>query len=319
VLVTGAGGSIGSELCRQISLLNPTKLILVDDCEFNLYAIGLELTEAYPKLEIVQSLTNILNLKGIEALFIKYEIDVIYHAAAKKHVPLIEANPLAGIRTNVFGTISLAKIAIKHSVKKLVFISSDKAVRPTNVMGCTKRVAEMALLALETGNTIITMVRFGNVLGSSGSVVPRFQKQIDENRPITLTSEEITRYFMTIPEAAQLVIQAGSMSNGKDVFLLDMGEPVKIIDLARQMIALSGKDITIEITGLRPGEKLYEELLIDTNLAEKTNHTSIFKASENNSVKELSKSLTTLQELLDNQSSDEAVKLLKAIELAGRA
>ena len=295
VMVTGAGGSIGSELCRQIIQQRPKKLVLFELSEFALYAINQELSH-YSKshnldVEIIPMLGSIQRKNRVEAILTTYNVQTIYHAAAYKHVPLVEHNVIEGVRNNVFGTLFLAQAAIKAKVDNFVLISTDKAVRPTNVMGTTKRMAELILqaLSIEQTSTRFCMVRFGNVLGSSGSVVPLFRKQIRSGGPVTLTHPDVTRYFMTIPEAAQLVIQAGSMGKGGDVFILDMGESVKIIDLATKMIHLSGfevkselepeGDIEIKCTGLRPGEKLYEELLIGDNVSE-TDHKRIMTAQE---------------------------------------
>ncbi|MFO6423857.1 polysaccharide biosynthesis protein [Motilimonas sp. KMU-193] len=296
VMVTGAGGSIGSELCRQIITQAPSKLILFELNEFSLYKIEQEISNYIKANNLTTELHAVLGSvqrqKRLTLVLKKYRIETIYHAAAYKHVPLVEQNVVEGVRNNVFGTLRCAEAAITANVKHFVLISTDKAVRPTNVMGASKRMAELILqsLAIRKGNnTIFAMVRFGNVLGSSGSVVPLFREQIKQGGPVTVTHENIIRYFMTIPEAAQLVIQAGAMAKGGDVFLLDMGAPVKIIDLATRMIKLSGLtiktdedpfgEIAIQITGLRPGEKLYEELLIDGN-AEATAHPSIMKAKE---------------------------------------
>ena len=299
VMVTGAGGSIGSELCRQIVRQRPSRLILLEMSEFGLYAIEQELSELRRSLdldiELLPFLGSVLEMEKCERIMRTFAIDTVYHAAAYKHVPLVEHNPIEGIRNNVFGTLSVAKAAMAAGVKSFVLISTDKAVRPTNVMGSTKRFAELILQAFSrvqaksSSKTRFCMVRFGNVLGSSGSVVPLFRKQIMAGGPITLTHPEITRYFMTIPEAAQLVLQAGAMGQGGDVFVLDIGEPVKIIDLAKRMVHLSGLEVlsdqtpdgTIEINhvGLRPGEKLYEELLIGENV-EGTEHPLIMRAQE---------------------------------------
>jgi FlaA1/EpsC-like NDP-sugar epimerase len=247
VLVTGAGGSIGSELCRQIFALNPSKLVMVDHSEYNLYLIEHELQNrdqaVETKIQIVPILASVQDEARIDTILAVQLPDTIYHAAAYKHVPLVEANPNQGILNNTFGTNIMANLAKRHKVRDFVLISTDKAVRPTNVMGATKRLAEMCLqsLATEQSETCFCMVRFGNVLGSSGSVVPLFRKQIAAGGPLTVTHKDITRYFMTIPEAAQLVIQAGAMATGGDVFVLDMGEPVRIVDLAQRMIELSGR------------------------------------------------------------------------------
>ena len=297
VLVTGAGGSIGSELCRQILQQSPEALILLEQNEFALYSIEQELQSKIiesSSVKIIPVLCSVCNEQRVNGLMKKYQPYIIFHAAAYKHVPLVEDNPAEGIENNVFGTYVVAQAAKANRVARFVLISTDKAVRPTNVMGATKRLSEMILQAIaqnsnQEGDTIFSMVRFGNVLDSSGSVVPLFRKQIQNGGPLTLTHLEVTRYFMTIPEAAQLVIQAGSMAQGGDVFVLDMGKPVKIADLARHMIELSGLevkddenpegDIAIEITGLRPAEKLYEELLIG-NSPMPTSHPSILKAHE---------------------------------------
>ncbi|MCP2039838.1 FlaA1/EpsC-like NDP-sugar epimerase [Neisseria sp. HSC-16F19] len=296
VMVTGAGGSIGSELCRQIILQAPQALVLFELNEFGLYSIESELRAWAQKnqadIRIMPILGSVQNRDYLFEVMRAFKVETIYHAAAYKHVPLVEYNVVEGVRNNIFGTLNSALAAIDAGVETFVLISTDKAVRPTNTMGTTKRVAELVLQALaeKQSATRFCMVRFGNVLGSSGSVVPLFTRQIQQGGPITLTHPEITRYFMTIPEASQLVIQAGAMGKGGDVFVLDMGESVKIIDLARRMIQLSGLteknrhnengDIEIKISGLRPGEKLYEELLIGNNV-QKTTHPRIMTAQEN--------------------------------------
>lgn len=298
VMVTGAGGSIGSELCRQIVKLKPTKLVLFERSEIALYSIEKELGEYITSntlnIQLIPIMGSVQRVNRLETVMRTFGVQTIYHAAAYKHVPLVEHNVVEGVRNNVFGTYYAAKAAVEAKVDTFVLISTDKAVRPTNVMGATKRMAELVLqgLAQEQGakhKTRFCMVRFGNVLGSSGSVVPLFRRQIKEGGPITLTHPDITRYFMTIPEAAQLVIQAGAMGKGGDVFVLDMGDSVKIIDLATKMVRLSGLeiksdetphgDIEIKCTGLRPGEKLYEELLIGDNV-EQTPHERIMTANE---------------------------------------
>ena len=295
VLVSGAGGSIGAELTRQILLSRPRLLLLLDHNEFGLYNIHQELLALCVKgqltTELLPLLGSVANLPRLQAIFSGYRPTTVYHAAAYKHVPMVEDNPGEGILNNVFGTLNMAQAAKQHGARRFVLVSTDKAVRPTNVMGASKRLAEMVLQAYaqQAADTCFTMVRFGNVLGSSGSVVPLFRRQIAEGGPITLTHPDVTRYFMTIPEAAQLVLQAGAMAVGGDVFVLDMGQPIKIIDLARRMVQLSGLtlcdpdhpdgDIAIEVTGLRPGEKLYEELLIGDN-PEPTGHPRIMKAHE---------------------------------------
>jgi FlaA1/EpsC-like NDP-sugar epimerase len=294
--VTGAGGSIGRELCLQILTQQPSRLILADASEFNLYAIHRELTHVSPdgveaRAEVIPLLATVQNGKHIDGLIAQWRPDTIYHAAAYKHVPLVEANVAEGIANNVLGTLNVALAAERYEVSNFVLISTDKAVRPTNCMGATKRLAEQILQALAANGatTCFAMVRFGNVLGSSGSVVPLFRQQIQAGGPVTLTHPDVTRYFMTIPEAAQLVIQAGAMAKGGDVFVLDMGEPVKIADLARLMIELSGLtvrdeqnpsgDIEIRTIGMRPGEKLYEELLIGDD-PQPTTHPRIMRANE---------------------------------------
>ncbi|MGI9274205.1 MAG: polysaccharide biosynthesis protein [Endozoicomonas sp.] len=313
VMVTGAGGSIGSELCRQIIQYKPSRLVLLDHSEFNLYAISEELTRAITnldlQLELVPILGSVNDPERLLDVMQTYDVDTVYHAAAYKHVPIVEQNISQGIRNNILGTVYAAQAAILAGVERFVLISTDKAVRPANVMGASKRMAELALQALshtpvmtpyhperfgQNGNSVpvktcFSMVRFGNVLGSSGSVIPRFREQISLGGPLTVTHPSITRYFMTIPEASELVIQAGAMGQGGDVFVLDMGTPVKIVDLARRMIKLSGYterkddnpdgDIEISFTGLRPGEKLYEELLIGENVST-TEHPKISRALE---------------------------------------
>lgn len=293
VLVTGAGGSIGSELCRQILLGGPSKLLLIEQSEFALYSIHQELEEKLidRTTVLIPLLASVQDNERMHEIMATWSPDTVYHAAAYKHVPLVEHNPAEGIKNNVLGTLRTARLAVENGVSDFVLVSTDKAVRPTNIMGASKRLAEMVLQALaETSpRTKFCMVRFGNVLGSSGSVVPKFRRQIRDGGPITLTHSEITRYFMTIPEASQLVIQAGAMAKGGDVFVLDMGQSVKIMDLACRMVELSGLsvkseqnpdgDIEIEITGLRPGEKLFEELLIGNN-PKPTSHPRIMKAHE---------------------------------------
>ena len=295
VLVTGAGGSIGSELCRQIVAEQPSQLLLLDHNEFGLYSIHQELQKLCLEKDLAVQLEPLLGSVGqperLQALCRTWKPDTVYHAAAYKHVPLVESNPVQGIENNVFGTLHMARAAMDHGVKSFVLVSTDKAVRPTNVMGASKRMAELVLqaLAAEPSGTCFSMVRFGNVLGSSGSVVPLFRKQLAEGGPLTVTHTEVTRYFMTIPEAAQLVLQAAAMAQSGEVFVLDMGEPVKIVDLARRMVELSGLrvrdaacpdgDIAITVTGLRPGEKLYEELLIGGSPTA-TEHPRILKANE---------------------------------------
>ena len=297
ILVTGAGGSIGSEICRQIIKLNPKRLILFDISEAALYQIEHELRDYKSGVIILAIIGNVTRRNRLDYILKKYEVDTIYHTAAYKHVPLVEKNTIPGIRCNIFGTLATIKAAINADVTSFVFISTDKAVRPTNAMGATKRFAELILQSLakenqadgNKSNIRISMVRFGNVLGSSGSVVPLFKKQIKQGGPLTVTDPNVVRFFMTIPEAAQLVIQAGAMGKVGDIFLLNMGEPVHVLDLAKDMIRLSGMtikdhqnpdgDIEIIFTGLRPGEKLVEELLID-NRSDSTQHKKIMRANE---------------------------------------
>ncbi len=308
VMITGAGGSIGSELARQIFILNPQRLILYESSEFSLYQVERELRkfqsvhlQNVPATEIVPVLGSVVDRSALKNVFDAFDIETVYHAAAYKHVPLVEQNPAAGVFNNVFGTLYTARAALAAKVNTFILISTDKAVRPANIMGASKRMAELVLQGLAQHETVMQglaacyqttrfgIVRFGNVLGSSGSVVPLFREQIRAGGPVTVTHREVIRYFMTIPEAAQLVIQAGSMAQGGDVFVLDMGEPVCIYDLARRMIALSGLtlrdennpdgDIEIQITGLRPGEKLYEELLIGCEVST-TQHPRILRAHE---------------------------------------
>ncbi|TQR65362.1 polysaccharide biosynthesis protein [Acinetobacter sp. RF14B] len=291
VMITGAGGSIGSELCRQIIKNQPAKIVIYELTEFALYSIEKEL-RLTASCEIIPILGSVLEEAKLERVIEQYQVQTVYHAAAYKHVPLVECNPLAGLKNNAVGTAFSVNAAVKKGVETFVLISTDKAVRPTNVMGATKRMAELYCQAMAEAQdqTQISIVRFGNVLGSSGSVVPLFKQQISKGGPITVTHPDVTRFFMTIPEASQLVIQAGALGQGGDVFLLDMGEPVRIQDLARQMIALSGLkvreagsqagDIEIQYSGLRPGEKLYEELLIDADNTEVTQHSRILRSYE---------------------------------------
>ena len=299
ILVTGSGGSIGSELCKQIIKFNPKKIILVEISEYALYSIHSKLEQVKsPDIDVIPLIGSVQDVKRMEEIISIWKPATIYHAAAYKHVPLVEQNLIEGLKNNVLGTYELAKLASLYKVSNFVFISTDKAVRPTNIMGATKRLAELSLQALNHKNfrsnnynntTKFSIVRFGNVLDSSGSVIPKFREQIRKGGPLTLTHKEITRYFMTITEAAQLVIQAGALAKGGDVFVLDMGEPIKIYDLAVKMIELSGSslknkynskgNIEIKITGLRPGEKLYEELLLSNNPT-KTEHPKIFKSEE---------------------------------------
>jgi nucleoside-diphosphate-sugar epimerase len=330
VMVTGAGGSIGSELCRQLLAASPSVLLLLEQAEHNLYTIHNDLEQRRSRLgsktRVLPLLCDVTDTVRIAEIFSVFNPEVIYHAAAYKHVPMVEHNPSEGLRNNVFGTRCVAEAAIRQGVSSFVLVSTDKAVRPTNIMGASKRLCEMILqaFAAQSGHsTCFSMVRFGNVLGSSGSVVPLFRRQIKEGGPLSITHSEITRYFMSIPEASQLVIKAGTFASGGEVFLLDMGEPVKIIDLARRMVELSGLtvrneahpdgDIEIKVTGLRPGEKLYEELLIGNN-PEATLNPRIFKASEQFIPwDELEPELACLKDAIGRNDVGEIKMLLKRI------
>ena len=323
VLVSGAGGSIGAELCRQILALRPCRLVLLERSEPSLYAIDQELRRSLPTdVELVAVLGSAADSKLASRVLQEQAVQVVFHAAAYKHVPLVQANPLAGLANNVLGTLVLARAAARSGVASFTLISTDKAVRPTNVMGASKRAAELVIQALaqELPATRLAMVRFGNVLGSSGSVVPLFREQIAKGGPITLTHPEIIRFFMTIPEAAQLVLQAAVLARGGDLFLLDMGEPVRILDLAKQMVRLSGLslrdgqhpqgDIEIICTGLRPGEKLYEELLIDAE-SEPTSHPLIYRATEGAIPPEqLWPQIEAMEAAIQRQDADAALDVL---------
>lgn len=330
VLVTGAGGSIGAELCRQIIKQLPSVLLLYEVNEFGLYEINKELGQIHSSVKIIPILASVLDYEKLQRTFNHYRVDVVYHAAAYKHVPLLELNPFVGLYNNIFGTLRTVDAAHKESVETFVLISTDKAVRPTNIMGCSKRISELILQAFNSAensgiktSTKFTMVRFGNVLGSSGSVVPMFREQIRNGDVVTVTHPEIVRYFMTIPEAAQLVIQAGALGHGGDVMILDMGEPVKILDLAKKMIHLSGLsvkdsnnpngDIKITFTGLRQGEKLYEELLINANLLS-TDHPRILRALEDFiSWNELNSVLNELECALIREDRDSMMALVSKL------
>ena len=321
VLVTGGAGSIGSELCRQLAGFNPEKLIIFDINENNTYFLELELKEEFDDLEIVPIIGSIRDKQKLEQTFTCHKPDVVFHAAAHKHVPLMEHNPEEAIKNNVLGTRNVAQVSAEFEIDRFVLVSTDKAVNPTNVMGASKRGAEMIVQRMNKKNgTKFMAVRFGNVLGSRGSVIPIFKRQIKEGGPVTVTHKDVTRYFMTIPEAAQLVIQAGSLGDGGEVFVLDMGEPVKIMELAEDLIELSGlevgKDIEIEVVGLRPGEKLYEELLNEDedNLA--TEHERIFITNLNScDWKKLSSSIKRLENLIDKGISSKIVDEL--VDLVG--
>jgi len=323
VMVSGAGGSIGSELCRQIVSQRPTRLVLLDHSEFALYSIEHELAHAVHGIQVVACLGSVLDESLVKSLMQREGVQTVYHAAAYKHVPIVEANIQQGLRNNVFGTLSIARAALASGVDTCVLISTDKAVRPTNVMGASKRIAELIFqgAAYRSTKTVFSMVRFGNVLGSSGSVVPLFRRQIQAGGPITITHPDIVRYFMLIPEAAQLVIQAGAMGKGGDVFVLDMGEPVRIADLARSMIRLSGLtekteqlpegDIEIRSTGLRPGEKLYEELLIGDNVVP-SGHQRILSARERHIEPALlDKMLASLRQACDSDDTESMLRQVR--------
>ena len=309
VLVTGGGGSIGSELCRQIVKYKPEKLVMLDIYENTLYDIELELKANYPDIPIIAIIGSVRDKKKLEKLFETYKPYLVFHAAAHKHVPLMEGSPLEAIKNNVIGTYNVVNCADKYKTKRFVLISTDKAVNPTNVMGATKRMCEMIVQAKnKVSDTEYAAVRFGNVLGSNGSVVPLFKKQIKTGGPVTVTHKEITRFFMTIPEAVQLVLQAITYAKGGEIFVLDMGEPVKIYDLAVSLIKLSGLepnvDIPIKITGLRPGEKLYEELLMSEEGLEKTAHNKIFIAEPLDvTMEQVEEKIETLEELTKNEDN----------------
>jgi FlaA1/EpsC-like NDP-sugar epimerase len=325
ILITGAGGTIGAELSRQILKQKPKKIILFELNEFALFKIYEELRGKNKNLKIVPLLGNILDQKKLAKVFKTFKVDTVYHTAASKHVPLVESNICEGARNNILGTLYVVKTAISEKIKNLVFISSDKAVRPTNIMGASKRFAELCLQVYNEKNTLtnFSIVRFGNVLASSGSVIPKFKQQIIDGGPITLTHNEVTRYFMTVPEAAQLVIQAGALGKNAEVFVLDMGKSIKIRDMVTKMINLSGKrikdennlngDIEIKVTGLRPGEKLFEELLIGDN-PQKTIHPKIKKIQEPSiSFDQFERSINELKIHLDNQNSKEVKKVLDKV------
>lgn len=326
VLITGAGGSIGGELTRQIARFHPQKLVILDSSEFALYSVEQEIRTKFPYIKIFDVLGSVVNSSLIDDLIQSFKIDTIYHAAAYKHVPIVELNPLSGLENNVFGTLVVANAAAKYNVANMTLISTDKAVRPASVMGASKRLAELVLQAFakrKNADTVFSIVRFGNVLGSSGSVVPLFKQQIKQGGPITITHPDIIRYFMTIPEAVELVIQSSSMALGGEVFVLDMGQPVKIVDLARKMVYLSGLtirddanpegDIEIRYTGLRPGEKLYEELLIGNNPT-KTEHEQIMMANEPLlDYDYLISQLGIMQSFIASHDTKSAINLLKLL------
>ena len=305
VMVTGGGGSIGSELCRQIAKFNPKKLVVVDIYENNAYDLQNELKRIFPDLDLDVVIASVRDLKKLDVIFSEYRPDMVYHAAAHKHVPLMEFSPDEAIKNNVFGTYNTAKCADKYKVKTFTLISTDKAVNPTNVMGATKRMCEMIVQAYQRiSDTEFVAVRFGNVLGSNGSVIPLFKRQIAEGGPVTITHKDITRFFMTIPEASQLVLQASVFAHGGEIFVLDMGKPVKIYHLAEKLIKLSGfvpnVNMPIEVVGLRPGEKLYEELLMDEEGLKMTDNAKIFIGKPiDTDIGELHRNLDSLKEVLD--------------------
>ncbi len=314
VLVTGAAGSIGSELARQIAKHKPKKLITLDINENDLYFLELELKGKYKDLKLQSEICNIREKEKLEILFRKYKPNIVFHAAAHKHVPLMEHNPDEAIKNNIFGTRNLGELATKYHVQRFVLISTDKAVNPTNIMGATKRSCELIIESMnKKSDTKFMVVRFGNVLGSNGSVIPIFKNLISEGKNLTITHPDITRYFMTIPEAAQLVIEAGALGKGGELFVLDMGKPVKIVDLARKMIKLSKANIGIDFVGLRPGEKLYEELLYDVRLATKTENNKIFiaKIDSIDIDVDLDYHLKKLEEAVKNPDIDEIKALMK--------
>lgn len=316
ILVTGAAGSIGSGIVREIVKLEPRKLILIDQAESDLYELQTELNHTYKNIPLHFLIADIRDKNQLNEIFEREKPSAVFHAAAYKHVPLMEDNPKEAIKTNIQGTKNISDISIAHGIHKFVFISTDKAVNPTNIMGASKRIAEMYIQSKNgTCNTQFITTRFGNVLGSNGSVIPLFQKQIEAGGPITLTDDKITRYFMTIPEACQLVLEAFIMGQGGEIFVFDMGEPMKIIDLAKKMIALNGfevdKDIEIKITGLRPGEKMYEELLADLETTLPTHHPKILIAQTRNTVESFENLLTML--LTKENDINEKVKIMKEI------
>lgn len=319
IMVTGGGGSIGSELCRQIVKYEPKQLVLIDIYENNAYDIQQEIKRHFPEIDLKVLIASVRDEHKMEKIFEQYKPEIVFHAAAHKHVPLMEDSPCEAIKNNVFGTQNVVNLSDKYNVKKFVLISTDKAVNPTNIMGATKRCCEMIVQTKnKTSKTEFVAVRFGNVLGSNGSVVPLFKKQIEEGGPVTVTHEEVTRFFMTIPEAVSLVLQASAMAKGGEIFVLDMGEPVKIIDLARNLIKLSGfepnVDIKIEVTGLRPGEKLYEEVLMDEEGLQKTSNNQIRIGRPIKIDKaEFKKELNILKRVADNDQDEKVDLIMKSI------
>ena len=315
VFVTGGAGSIGSELARQIAKYNPRKLVTIDVNENDIYFLELELKRKYPNLNLISEICNIREEEKVDFLFNKYRPNVVFHAAAHKHVPLMEHNPEEAIKNNIFGTKKVAECADRYGVERMVLISTDKAVNPTNLMGASKRACELVIEHMNkvSKNTKFMAVRFGNVLGSNGSVIPIFKKLIEEGKNLTLTHKDITRYFMTIPEAAQLVIEAGSLGNGGEIFILDMGKPVKIYDLAKRMIKLSNANVGIDIVGLRPGEKLFEELLYDVNSAIKTENKKIFITKIEDGNVDITEFFTRLEECIHNPNVEHIKEVMKEL------
>lgn len=317
ILVTGAAGSIGSGIVKQLANYNPLKTILLDQAESPLYELEQELTQSFPNFNFEIVIGDVSNQIRMEKLFDHFNPKLVFHAAAYKHVPLMEDNPSEAVYTNILGTKNLVDLSIKFKIEKFVLISTDKAVNPTNVMGASKRIAEIYAQSSTNETTKFITTRFGNVLGSNGSVIPLFKRQIEQGGPITITDKRVTRFFMTIPEACQLVLEAGAMGNGGEIFVFDMGKPIKIEDLAKKMIQLSGleegKDIEIKITGLRPGEKLYEELLSKEENTIPTHHPKILKAKVRNNDSNLKIDIQTLIKLFDSQNNIEIVKLMKKI------
>ena len=318
ILVTGAAGSIGSGLVRQLATYSPSLIVLLDQAESPLHELQLEIQEEFPQLHFQVVIGDICDVNRINDVFTHFEPQLVFHAAAYKHVPMMELNAAEAIHNNVLGSKIIADKALENGVEKFVFISTDKAVNPTNVMGASKRAAEIYVQQLNVlGKTRFVTTRFGNVLGSNGSVIPLFQKQISQGGPVTVTDERINRFFMTIPEACQLVLEAGAMGKGGEIFVFDMGESVKIVDLAKKMISLSGlepgKDIEIKFTGLRPGEKLYEELLANEENTLPTHHPKILIARTRLADKEELEKLQSLIDLIPSQNNDLLVKTLKEI------
>jgi FlaA1/EpsC-like NDP-sugar epimerase len=321
ILVTGGAGSIGSEIVRQLAEFNPKLVVILDQAESALHELEIYLRQKFPNLKFITELANISNMYRLEMLFDKYDFEILYHAAAYKHVPLIERNPLEAIYVNILGTVNLSVLSVKHNVGKFVMVSTDKAVNPTNVMGASKRAAEMYVQSLQNSKELTTRfitTRFGNVLGSNGSVIPHFRKQIAQGGPVTVTHKDIIRYFMTIPEACQLVLQAGTMGVGGEIFVFDMGDPIRILDMAERMIRLSGlepyEDIDIQITGLRPGEKLYEELLSATSTSLPTHHPKIMISKVPcGSFEEINLKMKTLIKTATRHKDKKVVKLLKEL------